>query len=70
MRVRLLKDIRLVSLPTIKFLAGTTLETDSETAGKWIEKGFAMEDKSLDGAQETKIDRPIAKSVPKKAKAK
>ncbi len=58
MRVRIIKDIRLAGLPGITWFAGSVAEVSAETADKWFKSGMAMQDKSLDGAKETKAVPP------------
>jgi len=52
MRVRVLKDF---STANGAFHAGEIIEINPRTEGSWLRTGLVMEDKSLDGASETKI---------------
>ncbi len=47
---------------SVELLAGSVVNAMPDVADKWIKQGVAMEDKSLDGASETKA---IPISVPK-----
>lgn len=51
MRVRVLKDF---STANGTFHAGEVREIDPRKAESWLRAGLVMEDKSLDGAGETK----------------
>lgn len=51
MRVRILKDFS--TLDDV-FHAGEVRVVDPKTAEAWLQDGLAMQDKSLDGARETK----------------
>ncbi len=62
MRIRLLKNIRMAGATSVELLAGSVVNAMPDVADKWIKQGVAMEDKSLDGASETKA---IPISVPK-----
>jgi len=55
MRVRVLKDFS--TLNDI-FHAGEVRDVDSKQAEPWLRTGLVMEDKSLDGAAETKVVAP------------
>ena len=52
MRVRILKDF---STATGTFRAGEVVEIDPRKADSWLAAGLVMQDKSLDGARETKV---------------
>lgn len=52
MRVRVLKDF---STANRTFRAGEVREVDARKAEGWLRAGFVMQDKSLDGASETKV---------------
>lgn len=58
MRVRILKDF---STATGTFHAGEVREIDPRKADAWIRAGLVMQDKSLDGASETKAETPHIK---------
>jgi len=51
MRVRVLKDFRTANET---FHAGEVRDIDPRKADGWLRSGLVMEDKSLDGATETK----------------
>lgn len=51
MRVRILKWF---SSESREYRAGEIVEVEPEKADRWIRSGLAMQDKSLDGAKETK----------------
>lgn len=61
MRVRILKDF---STLNDVFHAGEVREIDPRKAEGWLSTGLVMQDKSLDGASETKVEtqRPTSKS--------
>lgn len=52
MRVRVLKDFVTANGA---FHAGEITEIDREKAEVWLRAGLVMQDKSLDGASETKV---------------
>lgn len=58
MRVRVLKDF---STLNDVFHAGEVREIDPKQADPWLRCGLVMQDKSLDGARETKA-KPKSKS--------
>lgn len=55
MRVRILRDF---STLNDVFRAGEVREIDPGTADAWLRAGLMMQDKSLDGASETKAAAP------------
>lgn len=54
MRVRVMRSF---STPERFYRAGQVAEVDPREAGPWLKAGMMMEDKSLDGARETKAKR-------------
>lgn len=54
MRVRVLKDF---STANRTYRAGEVVEIDPRKAEGWLRSGLVMQDKSLDGAKETKARR-------------
>ena len=52
MRVRILK-LGIISNGALN--PGDVMEVDEVTGRKWCQAGIAMQDKSLDGARETKV---------------
>lgn len=64
MRVRVLKDF---TTANGIFHAGEVREVDSGKAESWLRAGLVMQDKSLDGAVETKL-KVSGEVVPKKRK--
>lgn len=52
MRVRILKDFITVNR---SFRAGEVADIDPRKAEGWLRAGLVMQDKSLDGAGETKV---------------
>lgn len=66
MRIRMLKDVG-------AYRAGETPNVPDSLAKDWIAKRLAMQDKSMDGAPETKADisqeiKPATKRVTRKVK--
>jgi len=59
MRVRLLRN---VFIGDKLHYVGEVVNVSRAVAGSWMEKDIAMQDKSLDGAFETKIS-PIGRAV-------
>ena len=55
MRVRILRDF---FASDKSYHAGELVEVDPSKARNWIAAGRAMQDKSLDGAKETKVSPP------------
>lgn len=53
MRVRVLRDF---TTATGAFRAGEVREIDPRKAEGWLRAGLVMQDKSLDGARETKTE--------------
>lgn len=58
MRVRVLKDFTTANRV---FHVGEVAEIDPRKAEGWLRAGWVMEDKSLDGASETKVETPPIK---------
>jgi len=52
MRVRILKDF---STEGRHYHAGEIIDISPQKADGWLRSGLAMQDKSLDGATETKV---------------
>lgn len=57
MRVRVLKDF---ATANVTFRAGEVREIDPRKADAWLRRGLVCQDKSLDGASETKAVAPPA----------
>lgn len=58
MRVRILRDF---STANRNFHAGEVAEIDPRKADAWLRSGLVCQDKSLDGASETKVVAPPTK---------
>lgn len=67
MRVRVLKTFTTANRT---FHAGEVAEIDPRKAEGWFRAGFVMEDKSLDGASETKMEAPPQKVASIKRKTR
>lgn len=63
MRVRVLKDFAAVGRT---FRAGEVVEINPRTEGTWLRTGLVCQDKSLDGASETKVAAPSPRHKSKK----
>lgn len=60
MRVRVLKDFFTADR---NYRVGEVVHVDPKKAEGWLRSGLVMQDKSLDGASETKVIDPISKAT-------
>ncbi len=67
MRVRVMRTF---STPERFYRAGDVVEVNTEQADPWLKAGMMMEDKSLDGASETKAEPLPPKKVKRKRKSR
>jgi hypothetical protein len=65
MRVRILKPFYFAKRG-VSYRAGEVIDVSCEDAEVWLKSGMAMQDKSIDGATETKAEP--AKAVKRTAK--